>query len=93
MSNQNLCQSAKLEIELEICGVGSLNVFNQHKALLDAMSACVLERARLGLQTTIVKAKSHVDIEGSAMADGLAKEATEPIKYPCHATVQMGSIA
>ena len=30
-----------------------LNVFNNHKALLDAMRACVLERARLGLHTTI----------------------------------------
>ena len=40
---------------------------------------------------TIVK--SHVGIEGNETADGLAKEATEPIKYPCHATVQMGSVA
>ena len=27
------------------------------------------------------------------MADGLAKEATGPIKYPCHAIVQVGSVA
>ena len=70
-----------------------LNRFSKHKALLDAMSACVLERARRGLHTTIVKVKSHVGIEGNEKADELAKEATEPVTYPCHATIQVGSVA
>ena len=71
-----------------------LNVFNKHKALLDAMSACVLECARLRLHITIVKVESHVGIEGNEMADGLAKRnPTQPLKYPCHATVQRGSVA
>ena len=49
------------------------NTESTHKVLLHAMAERVLERARRGLHTRMIKVKSHVGIQGNEKADELAR--------------------
>ena len=65
----------------------------KHRQLLGALTQKVLERARHGLHTHIVKMKSHTGIRGNDYADELAKQAATPKGPGVHATVHVGSKA
>ena len=53
----------------------SCNAENKHKTLISEIVRLMIDRARDGLSTTIVKVKSHIGIEGNEKADELAREA------------------
>ena len=48
-----------------------------HRPLLQAITKLIVERAKTGLTTKIMKVKSHKGIHGNEMADKLANEAAE----------------
>ena len=48
-----------------------------HQPLLQAITTLIVERAKAGLLTKIMKVKSHIGIHGNEMADKLANEAAE----------------
>ena len=48
-----------------------------HRPLLQAITNLIVERAKAGLITKIMKVKSHIGIHGNEMADRLANEAAE----------------
>ena len=48
-----------------------------HQPLLQAITSLIVERAKTGLTTKIMKMKSHIGIHGNEMADKLANEAAE----------------
>ena len=48
-----------------------------HRPLLQAITNLIVERAKAGLITKIMKVKSHIGIHGNEMADKLASEAAE----------------
>ena len=43
-----------------------------HKYLLKAIGDVLIERARLGLQGSIIKVKSHIGVQGNTIADAVA---------------------
>ena len=53
----------------------------------------ILNRARRGLHTRIIKVKAHTGIHGNEMADQLAKEATDHEQFAPHGTVFIGQNA
>ena len=46
--------------------------------LLQAITSLIVDRAKTGLTTKIMKVKSHIGINGNEMADKLANEARKP---------------
>ena len=50
--------------------------YHVHKYLLKAIGDVLIERARLGLQSSIIKVKSHIGVQGNTIADAVAGEAT-----------------
>ena len=46
-----------------------------HQPMLQAIVQLLTDRARVGLQTTLMKVKSHIGIKGNEMADKLANQA------------------
>lgn len=69
------------------------NCENKHRVLVNATANLILERARAGLSTQIVKVKSHTGIHGNDRADQLAKEATDHERYSCDHQVMLGQDA
>ena len=54
-----------------------------HRPLVDEIARLIVQRARAGVETSIVKVKSHIGINGNEMADKLANEAAEASSTAC----------
>ena len=67
------------------------NRSNTHEVLVKAIAASLLQRVHQGLDTTIVKVKSHTSIKGSELVDKLANDARDP--QACTITCSVGNPA
>lgn len=61
----------------------SATVEDCHRPLVAEIVRLIVQRARAGVDTSIVKVKSHVGINGNEMADKLANEAAEASSTAC----------
>ena len=67
------------------------NISNTHEELLKAIATSLLQRVHQGLDTTIIKVKSHIGIEGNELVDKLANDARDP--QACTVTCSVGNLA
>ena len=67
------------------------NKSNTHEVLLKAIAASLLQRAHQGLDTTIIKVRSHIGIEGNEIVDKLANDVRDP--QACTITCSVGNLA
>ena len=67
------------------------NKSNTHEVLLKAIATSLLQRAHQGLDTTIIKVKSHIGIEGNEIVDRLANDPRDP--QACTISYSVGNLA
>ena len=62
-----------------------------HSELLKVIAQVILSRAKLGLETSLLKVKSHIGVQGNEMADQLANAARD--SEQCSISIAIGSDA
>ena len=77
--NETIATDSKAIMQLVDNGIWSSDNIteNKHKTLITAIAQQILDRAKLGLHTAIVKVKSHTGIIGNDEADRLARSAAD----------------
>ena len=80
IATDSRCSMQKIAKHLRL---PSATVDDCHRPLIEEIVRLIVQRARAGVQTTIVKVKSHIGINGNEMADTLANEAAEAISTAC----------
>ena len=61
----------------------SATIDDCHRPLVAEVVRLIVQRARAGVETSIVKVKSHIGINGNEMADKLANEAAGASSTTC----------
>ena len=69
------------------------NRFSKHRVLVQDTAQKLVERARSGLHTHIIKVKAHIGIRGNERADELAKQATDREHFTPDGAVLVGQNA